>query len=182
MWVRAFQLLVEVLKWTDWWSNFSCSGHPVQIFVTSSQWRVSAGFVPRVSRLHLRLLSFGPGFGPKQVACFAPDRKWQANTNTVIHFHFMLSLNRQLLFLKGGFAKTNLVKYVALSLSSVGFFGASMANASSTTIFDFEVKDIDENTVQLSRYKGFVTLIVNVASKWGLTKKNYTQLEELHSR
>ena len=77
----------------------------------------------------------------------------------------MLSLNRQLLFLKGGFAKTNLVKYVAFSLSSVGFFGASMANASPTTIFDFEVKDIDENTVQLSRYKGFVTLIVNVASK-----------------
>ena len=81
----------------------------------------------------------------------------------------MLSLNRQLLYLKGGFAKGNLVKYVALSLSSVGFFGASMANASTdakpTTIFDFEVKDIDENTVQLSRYKGFVILIVNVASK-----------------
>lgn len=34
----------------------------------------------------------------------------------------------------------------------------------SRTIFDFEVKDIDEQTVQLSKYRGFVSLIVNVAS------------------
>ena len=30
-------------------------------------------------------------------------------------------------------------------------------------------------------FRGFVTLIVNVASFWGLTAKNYTQLVELHS-
>lgn len=34
-----------------------------------------------------------------------------------------------------------------------------------TTILDFEVKDIDGNLVKLSKYDGFVTLIVNVASK-----------------
>lgn len=49
-----------------------------------------------------------------------------------------------------------------------------------TTILDFEVKDIDGNPVNLSKYDGFVTLIVNVASKWGFTKKNYAQLQELH--
>jgi glutathione peroxidase-family protein len=34
-----------------------------------------------------------------------------------------------------------------------------------TSICEFEVKDIDGNDVSLSKYKGFVTLIVNVASK-----------------
>ena len=51
-----------------------------------------------------------------------------------------------------------------------------------TTILDFEVKDIDGNPVKLSKYDGFVTLIVNVASNWGFTKKNYAQLQELHQR
>ena len=32
-------------------------------------------------------------------------------------------------------------------------------------ILGFEVKDIDGNSVSLSKYKGFVSLIVNVASK-----------------
>lgn len=81
----------------------------------------------------------------------------------------MLSLNRQLLVcLKGGYSKASLVKYTAFSLSSVSLFGATMANTSAEkakTIFDFEAKDIDGNPVQLSKYQGFVTLIVNVASK-----------------
>ena len=32
-------------------------------------------------------------------------------------------------------------------------------------ILGFEVKDIDGNPVSLSKYQGFVSLIVNVASK-----------------
>ena len=32
------------------------------------------------------------------------------------------------------------------------------------TIFDFEMKDIDGKPVQLNKYRGFVSLIVNVAS------------------
>lgn len=78
-------------------------------------------------------------------------------------------LNRQLLVCsKGQGSKANLVKYAGFSLSSAGvLYGASMAKASAppTTIFNFEVKDIDGNPVQLSKYNGFVTLIVNVASK-----------------
>lgn len=53
-------------------------------------------------------------------------------------------------------------------------------NASS--IYEFEVTDIEGNTVKLDKYTGKVCLIVNVASKWGLTQVNYTQLQALHSR
>ena len=59
-----------------------------------------------------------------------------------------------------------------------------MANAKATTkdILGFEAKDIDGNNVSLAKYKGFVSLIVNVASKWGFTNVNYTQLQELHKK
>ena len=49
-------------------------------------------------------------------------------------------------------------------------------------ILGFEAKDIDGNQVSLSKYKGFVSLIVNVASKWGFTNANYSQLQELHTK
>lgn len=53
-------------------------------------------------------------------------------------------------------------------------------NASS--IFKFQALNIDGDVVKLSKYEGFVTYIVNVASKWGMTEKNYAQLAELHTR
>ena len=59
---------------------------------------------------------------------------------------------------------------------------SAQANPNPTSILEFEDKDIDENVVSLSKYKGYVTLIVNVASKWGFTGKNYNQLQDLHSR
>ena len=59
---------------------------------------------------------------------------------------------------------------------------ASAATTKPTSILEFQANDIDGNTVSLSKYKGFVTLIVNVASKWGFTDKNYKQLQELHTR
>lgn len=39
------------------------------------------------------------------------------------------------------------------------------AKESPKNIFGFEAKDINGINVSLSKYKGFVTLIVNVASK-----------------
>lgn len=53
-------------------------------------------------------------------------------------------------------------------------------NASS--IYDFTANDIKGQNVSLSKYKGFVTIIVNVASQCGLTKSNYEQLNELHDK
>jgi glutathione peroxidase len=49
------------------------------------------------------------------------------------------------------------------------------------TIYDFSVKDIDGNNVQLSKYKGKTVLIVNVASKCGLTPQ-YKDLEEIYKK
>jgi glutathione peroxidase len=49
----------------------------------------------------------------------------------------------------------------------------------SKTIYDFQEKTIDGKAKSLSEYKGKAVLIVNVASKCGLTPQ-YTGLEELH--
>ncbi len=48
----------------------------------------------------------------------------------------------------------------------------------SESIYDFKVKDIKGRNVNLSRYRGKVLLIVNVASKCGLTPQ-YEGLEKL---
>lgn len=79
------------------------------------------------------------------------------------------------------FLHNSRIVYLPFGLS-IGLFSSAMAESSKKTILDFEVTDIDGNQVSLEKYKGFVTLIVNVASKWGFTKKNYTQLTELHQR
>ena len=48
------------------------------------------------------------------------------------------------------------------------------------SIYDFTAKSIKGEDVPLSNYKGHVCLIVNVASKCGLTATNYKQLNELY--
>ena len=49
------------------------------------------------------------------------------------------------------------------------------------SIYDFDLNRLDGSPVALSQWRGNPTLIVNVASKCGLTPQ-YTQLEELHER
>ncbi|CAM8896673.1 unnamed protein product [Rhodiola kirilowii] len=49
------------------------------------------------------------------------------------------------------------------------------------SIHDFTVKDSKGNDVDLGIYKGKVLLVVNVASRCGLTDANYTQLTKLYS-
>jgi len=48
------------------------------------------------------------------------------------------------------------------------------------SIYDFYATDIDGNQVHLEKYRGHVCIIVNVASKWGFTAKNYEQLQALY--
>ena len=46
---------------------------------------------------------------------------------------------------------------------------------------DFKMKDIKGNNIDFARYQGKVVLLVNVASKCGLTPQ-YAQLEELYQK
>ncbi|XXG85195.1 hypothetical protein AAC387_Pa11g0322 [Persea americana] len=57
-----------------------------------------------------------------------------------------------------------------------------MASQSAQSIHDFTVKDARGNDVDFSTYKGKVLLIVNVASKCGLTNSNYTELAQLYGK
>ncbi|KAK2981532.1 hypothetical protein RJ640_026792 [Escallonia rubra] len=79
-----------------------------------------------------------------------------------------------LLFL--GFAFFFLYTYP--TLSSV----KKMAAESPKSVHNFTVKDIRGNDVPLSNYNGKVLLIVNVASKCGLTQSNYKELNVLYQK
>ena len=50
-----------------------------------------------------------------------------------------------------------------------------------TTVYDFKVKDIEDNYVSLEKYKGKVLLIVNTATECGFTPQ-YQGLEELQKK
>jgi glutathione peroxidase len=60
------------------------------------------------------------------------------------------------------------------------FFNLLMAGTAAS-IYDFEVSDIDGNKVSLEKFKGKVVLIVNVASKCGLTPQ-YKGLQAIYSK
>jgi glutathione peroxidase len=58
---------------------------------------------------------------------------------------------------------------------------AAKPQASAGSVLDYKVKDIDGKDVDLSKYKGRVVLIVNVASQCGMTPQ-YEQLQGLHDK
>jgi len=57
--------------------------------------------------------------------------------------------------------------------------GKAVTAATAAGPLDFTMRDIEGKDVPLSKYKGKVVLIVNVASKCGLTPQ-YEQLQQLH--
>ncbi|KAF5465314.1 hypothetical protein F2P56_015335 [Juglans regia] len=85
---------------------------------------------------------------------------------------------------------TNWVSVLFLGIAFLYFYGnlsapsppQSMAEDSSKSIYDFTVKDIRGNDVSLSEYNGKALLIVNVASKCGLTQTNYKELNVLYEK
>ena len=60
-------------------------------------------------------------------------------------------------------------------------FVAPGSAAEKSSPLDFKMKSIDGKDVDLSKYKGEVVLIVNVASKCGLTPQ-YKQLEAVYTK
>jgi glutathione peroxidase len=68
------------------------------------------------------------------------------------------------------------MKTLILSLT----FILTMMSATESTIYQFTMPDIEGEMVSLEKYKGKVVLIVNVASKCGLTPQ-YKELQELYN-
>jgi len=56
-----------------------------------------------------------------------------------------------------------------------------LAVAAATNLGSFTTTDILGSPVDLGRYVGYPTIIVNVASEWGLTKREYTELQQLYA-
>jgi len=48
-----------------------------------------------------------------------------------------------------------------------------------SSFFDIVDEDMSENQVNMSDFRGSILCVVNVASKWSLSRKNYTQLSQL---
>jgi len=50
------------------------------------------------------------------------------------------------------------------------------------SVYDFDFVDIDGNPQSMDMFKGHPLIVVNVASKWGKTRVNYTQLTALYEK
>ncbi|KAK4485839.1 hypothetical protein RD792_008486, partial [Penstemon davidsonii] len=68
------------------------------------------------------------------------------------------------------------------SLKSRSFATITARAATEKSLHDFTVKDIDGKDVSLSKFKGKALLIVNVASRCGLTSSNYTELSHIYEK
>jgi len=56
------------------------------------------------------------------------------------------------------------------------------SSEAASNFYQFKARDIDGKEVDLSRYEGQVCVVVNVASRWGKTKANYSQLVKLYEQ
>ncbi|HSI71890.1 MAG TPA: glutathione peroxidase [Fimbriimonas sp.] len=64
-------------------------------------------------------------------------------------------------------------------MAVLGCQTATVATPQAKSLYDFTMKDIDGKEIHLSKFKGKVVMVVNVASKCGLTPQ-YKSLEALY--
>ena len=57
--------------------------------------------------------------------------------------------------------------------SYLDIFSFSILWVDKTSFYSLADRDMDGNEVKMDTFKGDVLCVVNVASKWGLTKQNY---------
>lgn len=70
---------------------------------------------------------------------------------------------------------------IRILLALALIFNLSFTKEKEMSVYDFTVKNIDGEDISLSKYKGKVLLIVNVASKCGFTPQ-YKGLETLYEK
>ena len=76
------------------------------------------------------------------------------------------------------FKENSLIVYIILIM--ISFFGKVEAKYEKL-FFDFSIKSINGDEINLNQYKGKTILLVNVASKCGFTKQ-YTGLQTLYEK
>ena len=67
---------------------------------------------------------------------------------------------------------------IYLLILMFSFFNKGITN-SNMTIYDYEIKSISGDNIKLSKFKGKILLLVNVASNCGFTKQ-YSDLQNLY--
>ncbi|XP_020217017.1 probable glutathione peroxidase 8 [Cajanus cajan] len=70
----------------------------------------------------------------------------------------------------------------AVSLFGLESIMSTQSTNDPNSIFHFTVKDAKGQDVDLATYKGKVLLLVNVASKCGMTNSNYVELNQLYGK
>ncbi|XP_071723940.1 probable phospholipid hydroperoxide glutathione peroxidase [Rutidosis leptorrhynchoides] len=85
------------------------------------------------------------------------------------------------LFLQKGLSLPS-PKFARFAFNSPYSSGVYARAATEKSIHDFTVKDVDGKDVSLSKFKGKALLIVNVASRCGLTSSNYTELSHVYEK
>lgn len=84
-----------------------------------------------------------------------------------------------------GILSAAVVLFVLAAVYGIGLFTTSTATeikpVSATSIYEFEVQDIDGNNVSLGKYKGKVVMVVNTASKCGYTPQ-YEGLQNIYTK